>query len=124
MPKNKNIEDRIVDLLYIRDEALKAYQISKEINESPQITDYNVKKLVKKKVLVPVVDGKSTYYRLQGVFYVERAGDALMASLIPFVKIFSQEIEAEGEDRLKVVYENLKHYFRVVIKDFKKDLNI
>lgn len=116
-----NISLKIVEALIRSDEALILQHIAKKINETPQTTAYNLKKLCDAGVVLSIEDDTSKQYLLQPFYYMEDTLSSLYILLEPFAKSISDLLDTcDSENRLDFTTNNLELIFELFIKDLKR----
>ena len=115
-----DIRIRIIKALIIEDQLLGLSDISRIIQESPQLTLYHMKNLVDGGIIIENrLDDREVYYSLQGYYYQEEPIMAIYSALLPLAKAIMKETKFSSEkDKFQIVMKNLVYLLEI----FKEDI--
>ena len=119
----KNIPLKIVKLLIKEDEPLILQHIAKKINETPQATGYNIRKMCEKGILVSVFDetDNNKLYHLQSFYYMDETLTSLYILLEPFGVSIADLIEIKDcRDKVTALANNLEIVFQLFVDSIRE----
>jgi len=103
-------------------------EISRFIEQSPQLTKYHIDALLEEGVLIDEREKrvKEVYYRLQSFYYLEEPINAIYQALIPLVEAIAKETEVRDElqdyPQMWVIVNNLEYLLELFKEDLEQTL--
>ena len=123
-----SVKINIIKTLITEDRKMHLSEISRFIEQSPQLTKYHIDALLEEGVLIDEREKrvKEVYYRLQSFYYLEEPINAIYQALIPLVEAIAKETEVRDElqdyPQMWVIVNNLEYLLELFKEDLEQTL--